>query len=202
MPPTAYRELLNLARRHSRKSGEEEDLVQEALLAAVLQGRTDLDNPDTRRWLAGVIRYRGRFEARTAARRRLREQVWSQAHRQADLQPDRVTPAEATAGLPSALRVVVLLALTGHNRREIAYLLGLSDATLRQRIRAVKRRLTAAGLAAPAELSGLNLDLAYGRIRDVLLPELQRQGGLFASHDPDGHLFVVSRSRNGPARQR
>jgi hypothetical protein len=91
--------------------------------------------------------------------------------------------------------------LTGHNRREIAYLLGLPDTALRQRISALKKHLMARGLAAPEELSGLHLDLAYGRIRDALLPALVRHGGAFASHDPDGHLFLVRRSQTGAARQ-
>ena len=82
-----------------------------------------------------------------------------------------------------------------HNRREIAWLLNLPDQTLRQRIVALTRKLRAAGLAMPAEFVGLNLDLAYGRIREALLPQLLRQGGIFASHDPDGHLFVVRRSQ-------
>src|SRR5690606_19665814 len=93
------------------------------------------------------------------------------------------------------------LVLTGHNRREIAYLLDLPDTALRQRISALKRHLTQKGIAAPEELSGLNLDLAYGRIRDALLPALLRHGGTFASHDPDGHLFLVRRSQNAGPRQ-
>ncbi len=100
------------------------------------------------------------------------------------------------AALPSALRVVALLVVTGHSRQEIAYLLDLTDAALRQRIVALRRRLRAAGLSAPADFAGLGLGLAYGRIRDALLPQLLRQGGVFASHDPDGHLFVVRRSQN------
>jgi hypothetical protein len=91
---------------------------------------------------------------------------------------------------------VALLALTGHSRHEIGYLLNLTDTALRQRVVALKRRLRETGLGSPAEFTGLNLDLAYGRIRDALLPQLLRQGGLFASHDPDGHLFVVRRSQN------
>jgi RNA polymerase sigma-70 factor (ECF subfamily) len=117
-------------------------------------------------------------------------------------QSEGAAPADPAIGegilpaLPQALRVVALLALTGHSRREIGYLLNLSDAALRQRVVALKGRLKAAGLATPTEFAGLNLDLAYGRIRDALLPQLLRQGGLFATHDPDGHLFVVRRSQN------
>jgi RNA polymerase sigma-70 factor (ECF subfamily) len=99
------------------------------------------------------------------------------------------------------LRTLAALVLTGHNRREISYLLGLPDTALRQRVAALKRHLTAKNLAAPEELTGLNLNLAYGRIRDALLPALRRHGGFFASHDPDGHLFLVRRSQSGTPRQ-
>ena len=85
--------------------------------------------------------------------------------------------------------------LTGHNRREIIYLLGLEDTALRQRVSQLRKRFAAAGIPMPAGMPGLSLDLAYGRIRDVLLPALLRHGGILASHDPDGHLFVVRRSQ-------
>ncbi len=98
--------------------------------------------------------------------------------------------------MPPALKAVAALTLSGHNRREIAYLLNLSDTALRQRITALKRQLSARGVAMPDGMPGLNLDLAYGRIRDALLPGLLQQGGIFASHDPDGHLFIVRRSQN------
>ena len=100
------------------------------------------------------------------------------------------------ATLPPALKAVAALTLSGHNRREIAYLLNLSDTALRQRITALKRQLSARGVVMPDGMPGLNLDLAYGRIRDALMPGLLQQGGIFASHDPDGHLFIVRRSQN------
>jgi hypothetical protein len=49
----------------------------------------------------------------------------------------------------------------------------------------------------PAGLPGLAPGLDYGRIRDALVPELSRQSGLFASHDPDGHLIVFGAHRSG-----
>ena len=93
--------------------------------------------------------------------------------------------------LPPALKIVAALALSGHSRREVGYLLRLNDTALRQRVSALKRRLAARGLAMPAGTPGLRLDLSYGRIRDALLPKLVNEGGLFASHDPDGHLFII-----------
>lgn len=201
MRPGLYAQLRATARRETRDAGAVEDLVQEALLAAVLVGCTDFDAADTARWLTGTVRNRARMAARSAVRRRRREALW-QAH--AAPAPSAGEPSEVRvllAGLPPALKAVAALTLSGHNRREIAFLLDLSDTALRQRITAIKRHVVAAGLAAPADLPGLSLDLAYGRIRDALLPSLLRHGGLFASHDPDGHLFIIARSQKPVSRQ-
>jgi len=197
MGPDLYRRLCAAARRDCRNPAEVEDIVQEALLAAIETGRADLGDQETGRWLAGVVRNRARMAARSAVRRLRRERDW-QVLRASARPPAEASIAvhEVLAGLPPALRAVAALVLSGHNRREIAYLLDLPDTALRQRIAALKRRLAGQGLAAPSELDGLNLDLAYGRIRAALRPALLRHGGFFASHDPDGHIFVVRRSQN------
>lgn len=194
-----YQQLLQLARRE-HDPAEAEDMVQDALMAAIAAGRDDIETPDNARWLMGVVRNRARMAARAARRRKRRETAW-QAARVPDAKADDTRQDDILAGLPPALRTVAALVLTGHNRREIAYLLALPDTALRQRIAALKRHLAAKNLAAPEELTGLNLDLAYGRIRDCLLPALQRHGGVFASHDPDGHLFLIKRSQTDTSRQ-
>jgi RNA polymerase sigma-70 factor (ECF subfamily) len=188
----AYLRLLAHARRCAGPA-DAEDVLQEAVIVALRQGRDDLADPGTARWLRGVIRNKARMSRRGLLRARRRDGEWQAGGTGPEVSTEdpRVLPA-----LPQALRVVALLALTGHSRREIGYLLNLSDAALRQRVVALKGRLKAAGLVTPTEFTGLNLDLAYGRIRDALLPQLLRQGGLFATHDPDGHLFVVRRSQN------
>ena len=175
-------------------------MVQEALIAALLAGRSDIESPDNARWLTGVVRNRARMEARAARRRRGRE-THGQSSRTPAPSNSPATMDTILSGLPKSLRTLAALVLTGHNRREVAYLLDLPDTALRQRVSALKRHLRAKGLAAPEELTGLNLDLAYGRIRDCLLPALLRHGGVFASHDPDGHLFLVKRSQTDAARQ-
>jgi DNA-directed RNA polymerase specialized sigma24 family protein len=194
MRPSHYAQLLAIARRATRRTDEADDLVQDALLEAVRTGRPIIGAQDVR-WLAGIVRNRARMIARQAGRRRLRENLWQQ-------QSAPTAPPVASADvstilmdLPPALKSLAALALSGHNRREIAYLLDLPDPALRQRVVALKRHLHARGVAMPEGMPGLNLDLAYGRIRDALLPSLLRQGGLFASHDPDGHLFIVRRSQ-------
>jgi len=195
-----YTQLLAIARREIG-AAEAEDIVQQALLIAVEAGRPDLGDPASRRWLGGVVRNQARMTRRAARRRYRRDDCWQSQHAPAGQPAEGASRAEVLAGLPAALRVLAALVLTGHNRREIAYLLDLPDTALRQRVSALKAILRARGLVAPLEMTGLNLDLAYGRIRDVLLPALQRHGGIFASHDPDGHLLIVRRSQNGPARQ-
>lgn len=191
--------LLAIARRAGARH-DAEDVVQEALLIALQAGRHDLSDPDNQAWLRGVVRNRVRMLARATQRRHERERAWHGSRSVSEMGTMDRLP-DILADLPLSLRSLAALVLTGHNRREIAYLLALPDTALRQRIAALKRHLGAKGLAAPTELTGLNLDLAYGRIRDALLPALQRHGGLFASHDPDGHLFIVRRSQRPVPRQ-
>ena len=193
MRPYLFSQLCAVAARECGDAAIAEDVVQEALLAAVRAGRTDLTDSQTGRWLHGVVRNQARMTRRGATRRRQRDHDWHES-RGDDGEP-ATSADDVVSGLPPALRVVAALVLTGHNRQEIAYLLRLSDAALRQRIVALKAKLRDAGLAAPEELTGLGLDLAFGRIRDALLPKLLRHGGVFATHDPDGHLFVVRRSQ-------
>ncbi|UJW84281.1 RNA polymerase sigma factor [Devosia sp. SL43] len=201
MRPSHYAKLCAVARREGRDVSAAEDMVQEALLAAVLAGRTDFERPDNARWLVGTLRNQARMAARSAARRRSRDGQWLAASSPSEPTEQDSELAKLVAPLPSSLKAVAALILSGHRRREIAYLLKLSDPALRQRIVALKRQIVQAGLALPSDLPGLNLDLAYGRIRDALLPHLLRDGGVFASHDPDGHLFIVRRSQKPVPRQ-
>ena len=55
MPGGHYLHLLGVARRHAWRADEAEDVLQEALLAAVAAGR-DVDDSGNQRWLMGVIR--------------------------------------------------------------------------------------------------------------------------------------------------
>ncbi|MCT7375222.1 RNA polymerase sigma factor [Chelativorans salis] len=191
-----YRRLLAVARRCVRRADGAEDLVQDALLEAVRHGRHDLAEARNMSWIAGVICNRARMNARGAVRARAREGAWHALQAETAVQGVPEKPMAILDGLPRALKAVAALALSGHNRREVAYLLNLSDTALRQRIAALKRHLASRGIEMPRDMPGLSLDLHYGRIRDALLPGLLRHGGMFASHDPDGHLFIVKRSQN------
>ncbi len=195
-----YVELLRQARRAARRPDEAEDLLQTVLLSAIEAGRADLSCPDNRKWLQGALRKRAAFDARAAVRRRHRETRW-QAEPMASVAREDM-PRAFVVALPSALKTTALLALTGHTRQEIAWLLRLSDPALRQRIAEIRRRWRYAGGNQLEELSGLDGTLHFGRIRRALLGPARRDGVLLASHDPDGHLFLVSLpSQIGMARQ-
>ncbi|MEM1388021.1 MAG: transcriptional regulator [Pseudomonadota bacterium] len=191
-----YLALLRHAQRVSRRADEAEDLLQTVLLAAVEAGRADLAQDRNRRWLMGALRKRALHEARSAVRRKTREA-------QAGLDPDAAGDAgpaddDFLAHLPAGLRTTALLAITGHTRAEIAWLLGLSNAALRQRISQIKRRWRESGGGAPEiTLAGA---LAFGRIRRALLQPARTKAARFATHDPDGHLFLVT-SQNRTPRQ-
>jgi RNA polymerase sigma-70 factor (ECF subfamily) len=192
--PRAFADLHTQARRLARRAEEADDLLQSALLAALESGRTDFTSPETRRWLSGVLRNRAASDARTAGRRRRRETSWSESCR-----PEPAASGQAELpDLPPSLRLPALLALSGHTRQEIGWLLNLSDTALRQRISQLKRALAAASAAGAADPTG---ELAFGRIRRALLGPVRRENAVLASHDPDGHLFVVSRSQMPRSRQ-
>jgi RNA polymerase sigma-70 factor (ECF subfamily) len=194
MGDAVYRRLLGIARRHARRTDEAEDVLQDALLAALAAGR-DFRETANARWLGGVIRNQATLGARSAARRRRRETRWAdEAVAPGSLGADPGEPVslgDILGGLPPALKAVAALALSGHSRREIAYLLAIPDTALRQRLSALRRTLAARGVAMPHGTPGLMLDLPYGRIRDSLMPLLRSSRGTIASHDPDGHPFIL-----------
>ena len=204
--PRAFADLHAQARRLARRPDEADDLLQSALLAALESGRTDLASPETRRWLSGVLRNRATFDARSAGRRRKRETVWSEdvlhpsqtAGGGSSRLSGETESAAATAGLAPALRLTALLFLSGHTRQEIGWLLNLSDTALRQRISQLKRALANAPTSGATDPTGA---LAFGRIRRALIGPARREHAFLASHDPDGHLFVVSRSQIPRPRQ-
>ena len=186
----AYLELLSLARRHARGRIEAEDLLQEALAAALAAGRAQPGNH--RAWLGGVMRNIALMHGRSAARRRRREERFATFSGTAS---DDVSDMPRLDGLAPSLRIVAMLALSGHSRAEIRHLLRISDEALRQRIAGLRRHWRRAGETRPAEFRALRDGLAFGMIRRSLLPLMRRGGTDFASHDPDGHpmAFTIRR---------
>jgi RNA polymerase sigma-70 factor (ECF subfamily) len=191
---TAYGELLRLARRQARGRVEAEDLLHDALAAALAARRPV--SAESRAWLAGTMRNMAAMAARTAVRRRRREEATAQSASPSSDQPG--IDAGFTDDLPPGLRIVALLALSGHNRAEIRYLLRISDDALRQRISGIRRVLARRQDTRSAEFTALKGSLAFGSIRRSLLPLMRAGIADFASHDPDGHPIAFRFSTSRP----
>jgi RNA polymerase sigma-70 factor (ECF subfamily) len=203
VPPSLFSQLLREAQRAARRRPEAEDLFQTVWLAAVEAGRADLSRAANRRWFVGALRRRALFDARTAARRRTREQraALLDAHTGPDSGQSAEVPVWFVERLPPQLRTTALLVLTGHSKREILWLLRMNEPALRQRIADIRRRWRAEGGGSLEGVSALIGPLDFGIIRRALLPPARSPGAVLASHDPDGHLFVVGTSRKPEARQ-
>lgn len=199
MDSKTYLGLLRSAQRQSRMADEAGDLLQTALLAAIEARRGDMTRPENRRWLGGVLRHRALHEARSAVRRRRRESAYGLGIQDEETFP-ALEPGSFVKTLPPALRTTALLALTGHTKPEIAWLLGLADPALRKRISDIRRRWRLSGHHAPPGVGEPRGNLAFGLVRRALMGRVQDADAVLASHDPDGHLFVVS-SQSVRARQ-
>lgn len=192
--------LMRVAARCSLIRHEAEDLVQDVLLAAIEKNR-DGDDPAFLPWASGAIRNRARLAARTAVRRKRREHAYSVAHERAAHALSRFSDT-FIATLPRSRRVVALLINLGMGRHEIAYLLGLSDGAMRQRITGVRKAL--AGFTGEAADDSHTPSAADGVARRALKGLLPRRAERrFAVRDPDGMpvFFSDRRSRFGRRRQ-
>lgn len=197
--PSIFIQLVREAQRAARRRPEAEDLFQTVWLAAVEAGRGDLTCAANRRWFVGALRKRALFDARTAVRRRTREQ--HTALMDARTGEIEENPVWFVKRLPPKVRTTALLVLTGHSKREILWLLRINEPALRQRIADIRRRWQAEGGGQLDSVAGLSGPLNFGIIRRSLLPSARSPGVVLASHDPDGHLFVVGTSRKPGARQ-
>jgi DNA-directed RNA polymerase specialized sigma24 family protein len=198
----AYRRLRSEARRHARDAADADDLVQDALLIALEQGRDALDATSLP-WLSGVIRHRAAMQARSAIRRRRRDAAFTAV----PVAQDEATPSHAGSEpsahlllscLPPAARRVAVLALHGLDADEIRWILGIRDTAFRQRLTTIRKTLGALPPVLRTESIALayvrdparSVDLQFGLVRRALKAALGGRPGL-GSHDPDGHLLVV-----------
>jgi DNA-directed RNA polymerase specialized sigma24 family protein len=198
----AYRHLRAEARRHARRAQDADDLVQDALLIALEQGR---DDPA---WLAGVIRNRAAMDARGALRRRRREAAAAPEETVAASAAESApSPTPLLARLPPAARRVAVLALHGLDAAEIRWVLGIGEAAFRQRLTSIRKVIGALPPAQRAEAMALayvrdparSVDLQFGLIRRALKAALRGDAGI-GTHDADGHLIVVrGRAHRSPA---
>lgn len=188
--PDTIEVLRRVAKRCSAVPHEAEDLVQEVLLAAIEKQR-DWNDPQFLPWAAGAVRNWATFAARTAARRRKREHSYAVHWPQpADVVP--ALPESFIAGLPRSRRVVARLVNLGMSRAEIAYLLQLSDAALRQRISGVRRAFAA--FTGESESDPQIASPPDGRARRALKASLPMHARpIFGIRDPDGNpLFFTA----------
>ena len=183
--------LMRVAARCSVVPHEAEDLVQDVLLSAIEKNR-DCGDPSFLPWASGAIRNCARFVARTAARRKRRERAYAVEHERSAHSLPRLTDA-FIATLPRSRRVVALLINLGMGRREIAYLLGLSDMAMRQRIAGVRKAFAAfAGEAASDPQGPFPANGLARRALKASLPQSRERR--FAIRDPDGlPLFFSAR---------
>jgi RNA polymerase sigma-70 factor (ECF subfamily) len=202
-----YAQWLSTARRYARRADEAEDLLHNAILAAIHAGRRDLSDPASAAWFAGVIRNLATMDARSAVRRRARETAHVPEPAPTSQEPDELAAwLNAVATLPRGARSVAVLALAGLTRPEIAAALGLPDTALRQRLTSVRKawaRLDASERpqGVPKPRSTYRTQLELGLLRRALLGVLHTRGDV-GTHDPDGHLIVLNReSRIGDRRQ-
>jgi len=189
-----YIELFQYACKVALRTDEAEDLFQTALLAAVEAGRADMSCINNRRWLIGVLRNRAAFDARSAVRRRRRET--SLAPLDNPQTRNSVSTTNFVRTLSPILRTTARLALTGHTKAEVAWLLRISDSALRQRIVQIKRGWRHFDGRHVSELRGLKGGLAFGRIRQALIKAPCRDNLILSSHDPSGHLFMVTSQKD------
>lgn len=176
-----------------------DDLVQDVLLAALQQGRA-LDDPQFPAWASGVIRRRTLFLARTAGRRRRREADYVADSARAPAF-DRKLPRQFVESLPSSLQTVALLANAGLGRTEIAYLLRISDAALRQRISGLRRAWKRAGTVADLEEIVVRPSANGPRRRTLKTSLAKLPGARLAVTDPAGHqIFLTSSAHKRPDR--
>lgn len=194
----AYRRLRTEARRHARRAADADDLVQDALLIALEQGRSD-----DAAWLSGVIRNQAAMQARSAIRRRRREAAVAEnesADESAAISPEGAPPSARALleKLPPAARRVAVLALHGLNAEEIRWALGIGAPAFRQRLTSIRKALGALPPSQRAEALALayvrdparTVDLQFGLIRRALKAALGGSDGI-GTHDADGHLIVL-----------
>ena len=214
MTAVQYAQLLDFAQRIAHSEDEAQDLLQEALIVAIQKNRLDFSLDENQKWLFGVMRNKIKQEARTVARRHKRNQAFSSDHSQTKDSNQEEPSVESVNALndflqvlsPSARQAAVLI-VHGLNRLEICTLLNLSKTAFRQRLTSIRKALgplppslqqevIALAYASRKERDERAATLPVGLIRKALLKSLmtneQYQHTTIGTHDPSGHLIVVS----------
>ena len=112
--------------------------------------------------------------------------------RDAAYDPQQRLPKEFVDAQPPSRRVLALLINLGMGRREIAYLLGVNDVALRQRIAGLKKSVETSGVRPQSfveRYTDAPVGLARRMLKATLPPRPIRQ---FAVRDPDGVTILIS----------
>ncbi len=205
MDATAYRHWITVARSLTPNQHEAEEVLQDALLAAISTGRTGLASAQDQGWFAGVLRNQAAFRARTEVRRRHREQR-NDPPRQSNSTSTEIREAwpSELRKLPRGLRIVLLLVVHGHSRTEIRHLLAISDTALRQRLTALRRQLASWPAIAVDAIRHVQLDTPradIGPLRRALQLALAHRPGI-GLVDPDGHPLILTSQSSTPRQQK
>jgi RNA polymerase sigma-70 factor, ECF subfamily len=142
--PLAYR----VARGVLRNSADAEDVAQEAVLRAYQRFKRLRDRTRFRAWLVRIAFRMAIDRARSAKRREIRENLWSQPAPRPSTE-DLATTSEfqthlerAMDELPNKQRLVLLLAaMQGHSLEEVAEMLGLPMGTVKSRLFFARKQL-------------------------------------------------------------
>lgn len=187
---TTLESLRRIALRYAETPDDADDLVQDMLVAALVQRRVPSDDGFLA-WARGVFRRRALFVARTEGRRRRREALYVADADTSSSAAIRKLPREFIDTLSPSLKTVALLANVGLGRAEIAGLLGIADTALRQRISNLRRAWREfGGTPEVGEIPRGYPSLRGHRRRSVKADLVRIPGARFAVADPDGHAIV------------
>lgn len=186
--------LQKIAGKYSRRKAESEDLVQDLFLETVRTKRNITDE-NYLAWANGFLRNRAAFIARTEGRRRKREESVQNLY-EAENYKRLQFPEKFLDQLSPALQKTARLLNCGLTKKEIRYLLEVSDVSLRQRFTVLRKKWKKYVESDPD--SGENLEkfdtpLNIGLLRRALQKSLKERGEsakVIGSFDPDGNLFV------------
>ncbi|MEH6306308.1 sigma factor [Olivibacter sp. CPCC 100613] len=199
-PHPPIEEMYRIAKQYCRRQEEVDDLVQDLLFEAVKTGR-NFSDINFMAWGRGFLRKHAAFIARTEGRRRKREETFHASDQDFDTTYVYQLPEDFIAPLRPSLRILARLVNGGLNRKEILYLLTISDTALRQRLTALRREWKIYGALARKLQDPTTLvhTLPTGLMRQSLLQTFKHTNDhkgmasrIIGSHDPDGHLFIIS----------
>ena len=203
LPQPPIEEMYQIAKQFSRRQEEVDDLVQDLLLEAVRIGK-DFSDAHFMAWGRGFLRNHAAFIARTEGRRKKREEIYQDNDHNFYNTDIRQLPERFIAPLCQSRRILARLINCGLNRKEILYLLNISDTALRQRLTALRKEwkiYDTSGRHSEHSDSPVHA-LSNGLIRRSLLQTFKNSADskqqtttrVIGSHDPDGHLFIISAS--------